>query len=403
MKILLLKTPGPSPINHIWGSLRAILGSDNFIEYPYDPFLHCKRIDNRLVAINAKGSIVAYEVHGGLMRSRYSSHIFPRAWCVESDRDQVQRDFDLQEFDLILIDNPFDDFGRTSKAIEEILRRSIGRIPIVVADRYDDPLLRALYLVKGVILLKREILRNPLDLIKMPHLAKAILSFRSPIIRYNLSLAFRSWVHTSLGIWQINGVIPSKLARIVGVAFDNPWLRSFNLSFWDHGCLSKEKEKDYDVSFIANLTNPLRRSTYEALMRLSKKRDLKIFVHLGRDPSKLNIPYSTYVDIISRSKISVSAPGAGFDTYRYWEIPCLGSALASWEPWIRIDNNFVNRESAIFFRDVNEMISKILWALKTGAWEDIARKGREWFLKHHTPLQRARALLRIAEEIYRSS
>lgn len=403
MRVLILKSPGPSPVNHVWASMRKLLGAGNVVEYPYDPFLHCRKARGGLVALDNMGRPVAVEIGGGFMRSLRSNHTFPRSWCAEEDRGggaHVHGDPDPRGFDLIVVNNPFDDFGRTFKVTEEILLRSIGRIPVLVADGYDDPLIRALYTLKGVALMKREILRPPKHLARMPHLARVLLSIRSPI-RYYLSITSRSWVHTAVGVGGGGGLVVSKLARIVGVAFDGPRARSFNLSSWDDACLSGASgEKDYDVSFIASMTNPLRKLTYETLSRLSKRSGLKIYTSLGSDASQLAVPYSEYVDIISRSKISVSAPGAGFDTYRFWEIPCLGAALASWEPWIRIEDNFVDGESAIFFKDANEMVEKILWALRTGAWEDIAKRGRHWFMEKHTPLHRAKAILRVAEETW---
>jgi hypothetical protein len=122
------------------------------------------------------------------------------------------------------------------------------------------------------------------------------------------------------------------------------------------------KEKRIDISFVAYPSNSLRIKLLLFLKNYVTKRSLISFILLtGKfyNKMKIVIPHNKHAEIISNSKLSFSVQGAGFDTYCYWEIPFYSSTLVSQEPYIFIEINFVDGESAIFFRNFRELQRKM--------------------------------------------
>jgi hypothetical protein len=126
---------------------------------------------------------------------------------------------------------------------------------------------------------------------------------------------------------------------------------------------------------------------------LLKKNGLKAFINTSG-----KIGWNEYSKIINASKISLSLPGSGYDTFRYWEIPYYESALASPQLPIQIDNNFEDMHSAILFKNFKEFEEKTLTTLKTGSWDEISKNGKRHFLKYHTTKNRAETLLKYLYE-----
>jgi hypothetical protein len=161
--------------------------------------------------------------------------------------------------------------------------------------------------------------------------------------------------------------------------------------------VNDNKNKSIDISFIASMTSSYRLDLYKFLVKYVKKRKLKADIRIVGKFGKDWIPHNEYQTIVSNSKLSISAQGTGFDTYRYWEIPFYGSTLVSQKPFIFIENNFVDGESAIFFSNFKELERKLDYYLLKDLWEDVCRKGREHFLKYHTHIHRAIKILETIE------
>ncbi len=86
--------------------------------------------------------------------------------------------------------------------------------------------------------------------------------------------------------------------------------------------------------------------------------------------------------------------GLGFDTVRYWELPAHGCLLFSERSPLRIPDNFVDGESAVFFDEPASFLEKLRWIIASPAdAARIADAGRQHFLTHHTHAERARQLL----------
>lgn len=111
--------------------------------------------------------------------------------------------------------------------------------------------------------------------------------------------------------------------------------------------------------------------------------------------------FSEYQKILDMSKISISLRGAGWDTYRYWEIVHHGAILCSEQLPLVIPNNFEN--DAIFFdsANLNDLEEKLRYYLsdpelldkmQTEAWERL--------LKFHTAKARATYVLQEVNKYY---
>ena len=145
-----------------------------------------------------------------------------------------------------------------------------------------------------------------------------------------------------------------------------------------------KKYRSYDLSFVGHNNNPERKRYIKILNGYLTKNKIKGFI------STKIVNKERYIKIIKNSKSGLSSRGAGYDTWRYWEIPCYGTALLAQRTSIKIPNNFVDRESALFFKDFDELKQKFeKYAIKSNEWFEIAKSGQEHFFKYHTPKKRA--------------
>jgi len=108
--------------------------------------------------------------------------------------------------------------------------------------------------------------------------------------------------------------------------------------------------------------------------------------------------HDTYMGWLARSKIGVSARGAGWDTYRYWETPWAGAMLLSQRLDIVIEDDFVEGQEALFFDDVGqmEMIARSLLA-ETWRCADIGTRGLHAVEERHLSTHRAARVIDAIE------
>jgi hypothetical protein len=349
------------------------LGENNVVEYPFKPLYHCFLQEGRLVGYDLEGNEVVKEnTESGTLSYAYAGYPVPRIFGLLGSRQyECEEGFpEISNYDLIIVAFLR---GSTPAIINKILHYP-GKIPpIFFIDGEDDCLVRKIYRSQKVLkYFKREILIK-----KPPNITHYII---------------KPSITAILGNYKIESY-----AKIFFVAFDDLFkkMEPLNITIPDFG-FRPIYDKIYDLCYVSNMTSPLRIKIMHALKKLVEKHKLNAFIHLG-NRFGFGIPWLKYIELIACSKCSIAVPGAGFDTYRYWEIPYLGSCLVSWKPWIKIPDNFVDGENAVFFRSIDELKSRILHILKSDEWELIAEKGREHFLEFHTPEKRAK---RILKEFY---
>lgn len=152
--------------------------------------------------------------------------------------------------------------------------------------------------------------------------------------------------------------------------------------------IESKSARVYDVSFMGNLNNYLKKRYYLYAKSLSDSGFMKGYF------KGAHIDYDTYADVLRHSKVGLSLKAFGEDAYRFWETVYEGATLLSHTPLLVIPNNFVNGESALFFETREEMRAKIeRYVLKSDEWYEIGRAGNRHFWKYHTPERRIKDLM----------
>ncbi len=152
-------------------------------------------------------------------------------------------------------------------------------------------------------------------------------------------------------------------------------------------------DKSYEISFIGHNNNPERKMYIKMLNKYLIKNKIKGFI------STKIVNKDRYIEMIKDSKSGLSTRGVGYDTWRYWEILCYGAALLAQRTPISIPNNFVDGESALFFKDFNELKQKLeKYVIKSNEWFEIAKNGQRHFFKYHTPKKRAEYILKKVKD-----
>jgi hypothetical protein len=101
-----------------------------------------------------------------------------------------------------------------------------------------------------------------------------------------------------------------------------------------------------------------------------------------------------YFRVLAKSKISVSYPGLGFDTGRFWEILANKALLFSPPLQIKMPHPFLEFKHFIPYNTLPQLKNRLLYYLdKEEEREKIANAGYRHLLKYHTSKERARYLL----------
>lgn len=196
------------------------------------------------------------------------------------------------------------------------------------------------------------------------------------------------------------------------------FVRTHNLRSLSHGFLAsvspvKKKlrspkyfedeydRRDIDFSFIAKGTNGMRRQIGLFLSHFANKMGLNASIEI--DPGKKPVDHDKYREILSRSKVSFSCPGQGFDTQRYWEIPACGAVLCSFDLSYRlaIRDNFERDRHAIFFDSLHGLSCSLISVVKNKSVWTTMRSSTDNFLHKHDSITRASDVIEMAMELKR--
>jgi hypothetical protein len=260
--------------------------------------------------------------------------------------------------------------GASSGNLLHIAGLRTGR-PVAALDGWDDPYVRGC--IEHVdVYFKRETLLDALWLqIRLP--------FRK---LYHAARRRPDWLdrgrrQVSVATAQLDKLVPLPLAVI------------------DSGFIP-EQDKTLDLVFLGAATSAERVALVSELRRL-KNDGYRVYVpsdpswetDVWHQPSRLR--WSEYMRLLSSSRICFSVRGLGYDTYRYWEIPYVGSLVLSEPPRTVIPNNFIDDVEAVFAPPARLVETGI--RLLERDTQQIADAGRAKVLKHHTSVQRAEAVL----------
>jgi hypothetical protein len=189
-----------------------------------------------------------------------------------------------------------------------------------------------------------------------------------------------------------NGKYPVKLFNLLGVRRLVPSYykkypdKVFNLSFGvvpiDYNSRDINLEKTKNIFFAGNVTSKIR------------KQLKKMIISSGNTYLPNILSMSDYAMEMRKHWICIAPRGSGWDTYRYWEIPYLGSVLLCQDHPLKIDDDFIHGESCLRFStidDARSLIEKFLQ--KKNTLQDIAKKGKELVLKKHLSTHRAKKVV----------
>lgn len=309
-------------------------------EYPFKPLYHVDKTEQR-------------------------HELFPVSpWFKQNGRDEncIYRSFDdieFDKFDIIIV-------GSLNRDLLQYIPRIMKLAPdrTVYLDGGDDPFIR-LILKDAALYFKREKLSS-FNISTMSH--------------YKFAWYFKKLMVDAINYGHHTFPLPP-LRSLMSLTL------SLNLTVIAHQFSARE-EKDIDVSFILRTrSSPLRQKYERVVSNLAKEKNLNVYVKTD------GLDWKSYTDIILRSKISVSLPGEGYDTYRYWEIPYYGTCMISPYLPLAIDNNFEDGFSALFFKNEDEFSTKVVKTLKSGEYDQIGKNGKLWFERHHSDVKRAEKVI----------
>jgi len=151
----------------------------------------------------------------------------------------------------------------------------------------------------------------------------------------------------------------------------------------------EEKKFDIFCSF-GQLDDGLRRPAHNHCLELKS---------MGRDVLiNKKFDFDTYLKMIRRSWIGVSAWGAGNCCMRMWEISANRACCFVQKPFIIYPNKFVDGESCVYYSTIEEFKEKMEFYLDNK--EECARIGQNAYdhiMKYHTGKKRVQYMLNVMQ------
>ncbi len=285
----------------------------------------------------------------------------------------------IDEFDCIL----FFYCTFADKDFEYVLNRRTSAVKMYV-DGVDDFFVRRVY-------------HNP----EVRYYLKRELYKHAPSFPYTIAWGTRYLYETAHIHPQINYKwIFTKWAALSGIAISGRYkkMRPLPMTVIPRDVKSTEK-KVYDLSFMGHINSIDRLAYANAAQRIAVELGLKAYISKDYLNPRPALGRDAYLKVLQSSKAGLSTRGIGYDTYRYWEIPCYGTALLSQRTPQVIPNNFVDGDSAMYFSGKEELNQKVKrYIAKSDEWREIARNGQRQFFRYHTPEKRAEYILKLVKE-----
>jgi hypothetical protein len=161
------------------------------------------------------------------------------------------------------------------------------------------------------------------------------------------------------------------------------------------------RERDIDVAFVAfGGSSPLRKDCVEVLQKAQGAGLFKT-VFAVAEPDRQPLTLEEYKQVMLRSKVIISVPGAGLDTLRFWEAMGYGAVLAS-----------LDITKHLYIRNHPEPIRQAMYAESWGVLVDLIklvvndeqrwtrmRKSTDHMLWQHSTLSRASQALDMFREL----
>jgi len=284
----------------------------------------------------------------------------------------------IEEFDYILITRDLLFNFYTRIAIENIIKKYKGKV-FAIMDHFDPlPIDKIIHSPNIKCYFKREV---PNVYLNKEILKRYTLGYFSVKNSINLFL-IKKYLAT-------NKLIPLPLTYHI---------------LEDNACHLDAIDKRYSVSFIANLHPAIGNLFGKFYQYEIWKERIKIaeickkvpnsYVRLNYAGFRGGLPLKEYYSIIKSSYTSMNVIGSGFDTFRRYEIPYMGTVLISKKLPIIIPNDFIHGVHAFFYENTKELKTLLQEILKNkDELVEMGRRAREHVLKYHSPEARARIII----------
>lgn len=342
------------------------------VDYPFKPFYHCTVKNGKIRVFDTVINDDAVENENGFVKLSTGEHSHRKLLSFSRTIERQADSIWLDDFDFCVVGFLN---ANNKKIIEKILENR--KFPVYYLDGRDDPFLSN-FIMRNIVYYKRELFRSNDSMVrKVMGLGRLGFSYYKKIDK-NIKISKK--------YSTLNMVFPRSLESKVF---------PINLTVNEHEFPKYSGEKEYDFSFIGSANNEYRVKLSLLLSKFAKEKGFNAFFNIisrGLNNAE-TLSWTEYVKIVQKSKISISFPGLGFDTFRYWEIPYYGSCLLSPQLPIKIPNNFIDMESAIFYKNLSDLKHKLIQVLHNDSWISIAKTGNDYFSKLHTSKARANIIV----------
>ena len=147
----------------------------------------------------------------------------------------------------------------------------------------------------------------------------------------------------------------------------------------------RDQPKTHSVGFLGSISDPARAKMLGELVRLFPDARLQCWEKDAQWQGRDN-----YYRTLQGCRTVLTLPGAGYDTFRYWEHAACNAAHVAQRMPILIPNDFRDGAEIARFTTVRELAYGIERILdREGEWQAFAARSRAWLRAHHTTEQRA--------------
>ncbi len=158
------------------------------------------------------------------------------------------------------------------------------------------------------------------------------------------------------------------------------------------GVRSNNEEKDTDIFFAGKVNSRARRASLDWL-RAMEKLGYRIKIYEGRP-----LDFDEYLQLMSRSWLTLSPEGCGYNGFRHYEAMLVGSIPLINRPEEDILNDFADGENCFLYSlqkgDLAEVAQNAL--RDKDKLRQIAEAMRQWALEKHSPTSVGRYLIQTA-------
>lgn len=151
-------------------------------------------------------------------------------------------------------------------------------------------------------------------------------------------------------------------------------------------------DKTIDVSYIVSGPHKNRIKIFEELQKLDIGNNI---ITMGYHQYGL----TDYFKIINNSKIFISVKGNGWSNTRNVEGPIAGAALFTEEIAIEVPNDYLHKESAVFFNPSNIVKFIKEYLNDQNKLEELTYNSIKYCNENHTTLARAKQMVKLSKEL----